>query len=171
MLHRQKQVRRPWPTRILRLLGATTIGLVLGATVDVALVRVGLLRNPFAPFLRGDVALARSTRPGLRVLFVGNSLTYSNDMPALVHDLAAADPAATPIYAVEYTAGAWRLKAAASDRGLYRLLHEVRWDDVVLQEQSAIPSLPTAVRGREWIRTRAVSSPTSVPLARGRCSS
>jgi hypothetical protein len=144
---RHRRSRRPWPIRVLRLLAAAAIGLVLGVGLDVALARVGLFH--FGPSLSGDVALARSGRPGIRVLFVGNSFTFSNDMPELVHRLAAADPEAAPIYAVEYTAAGWRLKAAAYDRGLYRLLHEIHWDEVVLQEQSRIPSLEPVVRARE----------------------
>src|SRR6266581_2465602 len=86
--------------RTLRLLACGVAGLVLGLTVYSGLVHVGLARSLFAPTLRGDIALARGGRPGLRVLFVGNSFTFENSLPALVHDLAAADPGATPIYSV-----------------------------------------------------------------------
>jgi hypothetical protein len=133
------------------LLGAVAgigVGAVLGLTLLVGLVQSGLVRNPFGPVANGDLALARSDRPGLRVLFVGNSFTIQNDMPGLVHQLADADDDPRRIFAVSYTAGGWSLKGASQDDGLTDLLQEVQWDVVVLQEKSWIPSLP-ADRRRE----------------------
>ena len=124
------------------------VGLVLGFVLYVLLVGFGVLPK-FYPAASGDLALARSDRPGLRVLFVGNSITYTNDMPALVHQLAAGDPGARPIFAVKYTAGGWRLKFASEDDGLAALLKEVKWDVVVLQEQSRVASLPDDQRRLE----------------------
>ena len=100
-----------------------------------------------APSAGGDLALARSSRPGLRVLFVGNSLTFRNDLPALVHELGSPRD---PIFAASYTAGGWQLRGFAHDHGLERLLHDVHWDVVVLQEQSQIPSFPAEQRAREF---------------------
>jgi hypothetical protein len=37
-----------------------------------------------------------SSRPGIRVLFIGNSLTYANSMPTMVHKFAADDPGGSP---------------------------------------------------------------------------
>ena len=135
--------------RIVRLFVCVVAGLAIGICLDVALVRSGLIRNPFAPIVGGDIGLARSDRPGLRVLFVGNSFTYENDMPALVHRLGASSGRARPIFAVEYTAPGWRLRRAAADHGLETLLRTVRWDWVVLQEQSEIPSLAPERRRRD----------------------
>jgi hypothetical protein len=42
------------------------------------------------------------------------------------------------------------LSQFAGDRGLDRLLREVRWDVVVLQEQSQVPSFPDDDRAREF---------------------
>jgi hypothetical protein len=117
------------------------IVLAVGLVLSVLLYVVG------RPKVGGDLALARSDRPGLRVLFVGNSFTFRNDLPRLVHGLASDGH---PIYAVSYTAPGWRLKQAAHNRGLASLLHDVRWDVVVLQEQSELPSLPADVRVREF---------------------
>jgi hypothetical protein len=129
--------------RVLRLAGCALLGIVVVLALSVALVAIGVLRSPLAPVLGGDIALANSDRAGLRVLFVGNSLTYENSMPALVHRLAAADPGARPVFAVQYVAPAWRLSKAARDRPLDRLLAR-HWDVVVLQENSRVPSLPGA---------------------------
>jgi hypothetical protein len=135
--------------RPLRLLACSVAGIVLGLTVYSGLVHVGLARSLFAPTLRGDIALARSDRPGLRVLFVGNSFTFENSLPALVHDLAASDPGGKPIYTVEYAAPGWSLRQADKDGGLTKLLRDVRWDVVVLQEKSWLLSLPE----EQWRRS------------------
>jgi hypothetical protein len=128
--------------RLLRLSTLAVAGIVLGLTLYAGLVHIGLARSLFAPTLRGDIALARSDRPGMRVLFVGNSFTFENSLPALVRDLAAGDPGATPIFSVEYAAPGWSLHQANKDDGLDKLLQEVHWDVVVLQEKSWVLSLP-----------------------------
>jgi hypothetical protein len=134
--------------RVFRAAVVVLVGLVSGFALYVLLVGLGVLPK-FYPAASGDLALARGDRAGLRVLFVGNSITYTNDMPALVHELAAADPGARPIFAVKYTAGGWRLKLAAEDEGLAALLKEVPWDVVVLQEHSRVASLPDDQRRLE----------------------
>jgi hypothetical protein len=131
------------PLRLLGLLACVPLGLFLGVLLFTGLVQAGLVRSPLAPILGGDVALAQSERPGLRVLFVGNSLTFENSMPSLVGRLAAADEGAEPVFAVQYVAGGWRLQKAARDRSLRGLL-ALHWDFVVLQENSRVPSLPRA---------------------------
>jgi hypothetical protein len=132
-----------------RLLVCLPVGLVLGLTVFVALIQVGLFANPFAPRGIGELAQARSDRPGLRVLFVGNSFTFQNATPQLVHRLAAGDPGAPPLFAVQYAAPGWTLRDAAANRGLRSLIGQLHWNDVVLQEQSELLSLPLAQRVRQ----------------------
>jgi hypothetical protein len=129
-------------SRLLRLFTLAVAGIVLGLALYAGLVHIGLARSLLAPTLRGDIALARSDRPGMRVLFVGNSFTFRNSLPALVRDLAAGDPGATPIISVEYAAPGWSLHQANKDDGLGELLQEVHWDVVVLQEKSWLLSLP-----------------------------
>lgn len=109
-----------------------------GVSLYVGFIEAGVIRNPFGPAFRGDLDLVRSDRAGMRVLFVGNSFTYYNSMPALVQQLAAADAGAEPIFAVWYTRPGWTLREASGDDGLEALLKEVRWDTVVLQEQSQL---------------------------------
>ena len=118
--------------KLARLLVAVGLGIVLW----VASIQAGIVRNPLDPVIRGDIELARSDRPGLRVLFVGNSFTYHNSLPKLVRRLAEADPSGKPIFAVQYAASNWRLERAAEDDGLDRLLLEVDWDILVLQDHS-----------------------------------
>ena len=135
--------------RLLRTFVLAVAGVVLGFALYSGLVHVGLARSLLGPNLRGDIALARSDRPGLRVLFVGNSFTFRNSLPALVHELAAGDPGAPPIFSVEYAAGGWSLHQANKDDGLDKLLREVHWDVVVLQEKSWLLSLPEEQWRRE----------------------
>jgi hypothetical protein len=123
------------------------LALVLGVVLYAGLAGTGVVPNPFAPLVRGELAQARSGRLGLRVLFVGNSFTFRNDLPDIVHLLGGNN---APVFAVSYTAGGWRLQDFAHNHGLKRLLHEARWDYVVLQEQSQIPSFAASDRAREF---------------------
>ena len=135
--------------RFLRLIACVAIGLILTVPLYVGLVKTGLVRSPFSPRLEGDIALARSERAGLRVLFVGNSFTFYNSMPALVHGLAEADDGARPLFAVEYTAPNWNLQKASRNDGLVDVLGEARWDYVVLQDNSQFLALGPDWRRRE----------------------
>lgn len=115
-------------------------GICAGFGLYAGFVRAGLLPNPFGPVVEGDLELARSDRPGRRVLFVGNSLTYYNDMPSMVSRLAAGDAGARPLYAVSFTGPGWSLQRSARDAKLRQLLEEVNWDALVLQEHSELAS-------------------------------
>jgi hypothetical protein len=123
--------------------------LVLALSVYLGLIQLGLVRSPLAPSAGGDIALARSEQAGLRVLFVGNSFTSTNSMPALVGQLAARDNGGPGVFAVQYAAPGWSLESASRDDGLAALLDDVRWNVVVLQEQSQIPSFSAYERDRE----------------------
>jgi hypothetical protein len=122
--------------RLSRAFLVVAAGIVAGFSLYVGLIHAGVVRSPFAPVLRGDIASARSGRPGHRVLFVGNSMTYYNAMPQMVQRLAAADPGAEPLFAVSYTAPSWTLQGAAADDPLAKLIRDVRWDTVILQENT-----------------------------------
>jgi len=115
-------------------------GLVAAVSLYVGLIRAGVIPFAFGPAVHGDLGTVRSDRPGMRVLFVGNSLTYYNSMPRLVQQLAAGDEGVTPLFAVWYTAPGWTLRRAAGDKDLKALVGNVRWDTVVLQEQSDLAS-------------------------------
>lgn len=102
------------------------------------------LAQASVPVVEGDLGLVRSHRPGLRVLFVGNSFTAANAMISMLEGIADGGYwPALPIYAMEYAPGGSTLAGAAHNPRLRRLLAGVRWDDVVLQEQSQIPTLPS----------------------------
>lgn len=137
--------------RLLIAAGCIVSGLVAGVSLYVGAIQAGLIRNPFGPVVKGDLAAARSDRPGLRVLFVGNSTTYYNDMPELVQKLAAGDKGARPLFAVYYTAPGWSLRSASRDEGLSDLLDEIRWDAVVLQEHGERASASLDRQRRETV--------------------
>ncbi len=77
-----------------------------------------------------------------RVLFVGNSLTYANDLPGVIAGLAKSRNSAME-YAM-YAPGAYTLAQHAADPRLLEIINKGHWDFVVLQEQSQIPAFPWA---------------------------
>ena len=73
-----------------------------------------------------------------RVLFVGNSLTYVNDLPALVARISAAEGRALETHAVVHPD--YGLEDHWNDGVVQRLLATARWDVVVLQQgPSSLP--------------------------------
>jgi hypothetical protein len=143
--------RSPLSPGVVRAVFRLCLVLIMAFAAYIGLVRYGVLPNPFAPAVGGDIELARSDRSGLRVLFVGNSFTFKNDMPEMVHDLALGDPGDPPIFAVQYTAPSWSLRKASEDAGLAALLKEVRWNVVVLQERSWLPASSLEQRRKEVV--------------------
>jgi hypothetical protein len=134
---------------VLRAFVVVIAGIAAGVSLYVGLVQADVVPNPFAPVLRGDLAGARSDRLGTRVLFVGNSWTYYHDMPEMVRRLAASDRGARPVFAVSYTRPGWTLEAASGDRRLAKLIKDVRWNTVVLQEQTGRAASSIEWRSRE----------------------
>ena len=115
-------------------------GVVVAVGLLLGLVGVALLFRPDA--VNGDLELVRSERPGLRVLFIGNTLSSDNSMPRMVGRLAEGDRRAPPIFAVQYARRGSTLEDALDDGELTALLQGERWNQVVLQEHSQIASRP-----------------------------
>jgi hypothetical protein len=81
-----------------------------------------------------------------RVLFVGNSLTYSNDLPGLVEGLARA-ASITPFEVNSVTYGGYSLEDHLNEGTAVRLLSEGGWDLIVLQQgPSTQPESRVALR-------------------------
>lgn len=135
--------------RTLRFGACVAIGLLAAVPIYVGLAKSGLVRSPFFPRISGDLELAASDRPGLRVLFVGNSYTYYNAMPAMVRELAEGDPGSGPVYTVEFTAPNWSLRGASENDELAAALEDFAWDFVVLQDISWHLSLSPEARRRK----------------------
>jgi hypothetical protein len=129
-----------------RLAFAALLGLAIGLVAVVGIVAMFIAMNAFRDPVAGDVDAARSSQPGVRILFVGNSLTSKNDLPGMVSRLAGGlDPPRTVI-TVSYTRLGARLSDAAGSDRLARLIASAPWDYVVLQELSVIPSWAPSYR-------------------------
>lgn len=92
-----------------------------------------------------------SEKKTLRVLFIGNSLTYYNDMPAIVMALGRA--AGRDIYTKKVTAGSSTMCQQTSStteigRGVEEALRE-KWDYVVIQPSRRITDKETTVKTAE----------------------
>lgn len=74
----------------------------------------------------------------IHVLFVGNSLTTAHNIPGMVADLALS--AGKEMDYLVYAPGGRKLIQHAADKNLHKLIHKHKWDYVVLQEQSQLPS-------------------------------
>jgi hypothetical protein len=79
-------------------------------------------------------------RPCTRVLFIGNSYTYVNDLPGNFAKLARAGGHQVEVGMA--APGGWSLSQHASSAETLDKLNSSKWDFVVLQEQSQIPSVP-----------------------------
>lgn len=73
----------------------------------------------------------------LRVLFVGNSYTYYNNLPAILEDLGRARPADPTIETGMIVEGGATLLEHAENERTLRAIRVGAWDHVVLQAQSA----------------------------------
>jgi hypothetical protein len=74
----------------------------------------------------------------IKVLFIGNSYTYVNDLPAMFSSLA--DSGNHLVETGMLAQGGWTLEEHVSDPNTEITLGSTRWDFVVLQEQSEIPA-------------------------------
>ncbi|MCX5784397.1 MAG: SGNH/GDSL hydrolase family protein [Elusimicrobia bacterium] len=78
----------------------------------------------------------------IKVLFIGNSLTFVNDLPGLTAGLARSRN-----FKMEYESyapGGYTLSQHAGDPRLLEKINKGGWDFVVLQEQSEMPAYPWA---------------------------
>ena len=73
----------------------------------------------------------------VRILFIGNSYTYFNDLPGTLQAMAKAGNVAVEVRSV--VAGGATLEQHWNERGTVDLIRRGAWDFVVLQEQSLLP--------------------------------
>jgi len=76
----------------------------------------------------------------IRALFLGNSYTYTNDLPGTVAGLALSG-GDTLVYDSS-TPGGYTLQQHCTNSTTLSLIAEGNWDYVILQEQSQLPSFP-----------------------------
>ena len=82
---------------------------------------------------------AAEKNDSLRVLWVGNSYTYYNDLPTMVQSIGKTQK--WKISNTRVLKGGERLSGHLKNENLIKLLKEEKWDYVILQEQSSDPSL------------------------------
>ena len=90
----------------------------------------------------------------LRVLFVGNSLTYVNNLPATLHALAAAQPQAVRITTATYVAPGGTVAERWKDGVAPAALRAGHWDAVVLQERGGLLACMTDTEQRQQSECR-----------------
>ncbi|MEI7638319.1 MAG: DUF4886 domain-containing protein [Syntrophus sp. (in: bacteria)] len=81
---------------------------------------------------------AKNTVASLRILFVGNSYTYVNDLPKMFTKLASAGGHLVETGMV--AKGGWTLAHHANSSETINTIKASKWDYVVMHEQSQIPS-------------------------------
>lgn len=85
------------------------------------------------------VPMKAAADEAIRILFVGNSLTYRNDMPGMFYELA--EEGGHEIYIESLCIGGcslekWSNRNTKPGSSFYKKLNEQNWDYVVLQDQS-----------------------------------
>jgi hypothetical protein len=93
----------------------------------------GLIETSCSPFAR---------TPCVRVLFLGNSYTYVNDLPAVFRHLARAG--GQNVETAMVANGGETLAQHAGSPDSLEAIRRSRWQFVILQEQSEIPALASA---------------------------
>ena len=102
------------------------------------------MMRPFRAGLAAFALLAAATGAGaqakpLRVLFIGNSYTYFNNLPATIADFARARHEARPLEATVVLVGGATLEAHLAQGDAAREIARGGWDAIVLQDQSLRP--------------------------------
>lgn len=101
-------------------------------------------------------ALPMAAAPGgLRVLFIGNSLTYVNNLPATLRALAAAQPAPVRIVTATYAAPGGTVAERWKDGHAAAALRSGKWDAVVLQERGGLLACMVDAEQRSQAECRA----------------
>jgi hypothetical protein len=127
-------------TRIRRAVVVCAVLAVIGVVAVGALVAIGWPTGQILCGPRGGSASCT------RVLFIGNSYTYANDLPGTFAELARA--AGHEVETGMLATGGATLADHASDAATMQRLGSSRWDHVVLQEQSQIPAI-RGLRGQQ----------------------
>jgi hypothetical protein len=88
-------------------------------------------------FVGSYFMIANSNSKTVKVLFIGNSLTSANNLPAMIADIAKSN--GNRVVYDSHTPGGTRLYNHASNSKVLQKIKDASWDFVVLQEQSQYP--------------------------------
>ncbi|MGD0483621.1 MAG: hypothetical protein ABSB58_03090 [Gemmatimonadales bacterium] len=86
------------------------------------------------------LACGEQPAPATRVLFIGNSYTYANDLPQTFATLSQAGK--HPVVVDMAAEGGWTLAQHLGASETLDKLNARQWDFVLLQEQSVVPAIP-----------------------------
>ncbi len=75
-----------------------------------------------------------------RVMFLGNSYTFVNDLPLMLSQLAAGT--GDSLYYDSNTPGGYTLQGHSTNQASLSLIQQGGWDFMIIQEQSQLPSFP-----------------------------
>lgn len=106
---------------------------------SIFLLSLALIIAPDRAFAQETEKRDDSANTPLKVLFIGNSYTYYNNMPTTLAAMSAAPGQTRRIEVTEVTKGGATLEKMGSLRTTQHTLSEGHWDYVVLQEQSLLP--------------------------------
>ncbi len=118
------------------------VGIVSVATIILAIMKIFVLGAPYQEDKiknQNDTEVhKRKIDKSIRVLFLGNSLISVNNLPGIIARLAEGDN--NQLVHESSTPGGCKLAGHASNPNLDSILASQKWDFVVLQEQSQLPS-------------------------------
>ncbi|MHC4741093.1 MAG: hypothetical protein ACYS8Z_04240 [Planctomycetota bacterium] len=89
--------------------------------------------------IKSDKKAFDSRRMPQRVLFIGNSYTYQNDLPGVLRQLVNSSKPPSKFVADKITRGGYTLEAHFKDSAVMEKIRQGTWDFVILQEQSLRP--------------------------------
>lgn len=126
-------------------------------------IRRQVLSFAVAALLLSVLAGGTAGAPPTRVLFIGNSYTYFNNLPEMVRALAEA-AGAGPVEVRMVAPGGWRLADHWEKGEAHEALRSGKWDFVVLQEQSQLGD-PRTVDGKPRVGSDKVFAPAAAKWA------
>ena len=123
-----------------------------------------MLRRLFLLLLLCASTFAQTSAKPVRVLFVGNSYTYFNNLPEVFARLVDASHLKKVEYAMQ-TPGGWRLQDHLDHGNAVKTIQSQKWDYVVLQDQSQIGD-NHVIDGKPRITSDANFYPAAINLAK-----
>ena len=106
------------------------------------------------PFL-SNKSVAQQAKSEIKILFIGNSYTYVNDLPGIFASLARAK--GKTVLVKDFTVSSYSFKKHKNSRETLSAIKSNNWDFIVLQNHSQIPSLKPGV-------VRSSSLPNAIDL-------